>query len=258
MTARESDVVKSVGRVFKVLELFDVTRRPMTCADIGRELALAPSSAITLLKSMVKMGYLSFHPLEFTYIPTMRLSLISDWVRNLVECDRDIFRIMDELASYSEETVSLWCENDGQMEILRALPGRHHKSEARAGERMPMFGCVIGQTALARRSDREIAQLARKLGRRPGSLKQRIDINAEMHRIGNYRATGYGIDHHPKTTKLLLLAWAVPSRLHDFPFVLSVGGLSERIGCAQQELVGRLRSVIPQRSSLRSDIPTLS
>jgi DNA-binding IclR family transcriptional regulator len=250
MGADNLDIIKSVGRVFQVLELFDAKRMAMTSTDISRELNYPPSSTMTLLKSMVKMGYISFNPMEFTYIPTMRLLLTSEWVRDLIECDRDICTIMNDLSRDFEETITLCCENDGQMQVLRVLPGRHHPSRAKVGIHFPIFGSVIGQAALTRRSDYEIVQIAQKLNRRSGSRKQKIDIPDQLHRIREFRIMGHCMGHHPENPNLLILAWAIPSRLHDFPFVLSVGGLSERVNAAKDELIQRVRVVIRQRMSV--------
>ena len=73
-------IVKSVGRVFEVLELFDAERAALTATAIARALKYPASSTVALLKSMVRLGYLTYDPSERTYFPTLRMALISHWL----------------------------------------------------------------------------------------------------------------------------------------------------------------------------------
>ena len=52
-------IVKSVGRVFEVLELFDAERAALTATTIARTLKYPASSTVALLKSIVRLGYLT-------------------------------------------------------------------------------------------------------------------------------------------------------------------------------------------------------
>ena len=55
----DSKVVKSVGRVLRVLELFEKHQTPLSATQICNSLDLPKSSANALLKSLVQLGYLS-------------------------------------------------------------------------------------------------------------------------------------------------------------------------------------------------------
>jgi DNA-binding IclR family transcriptional regulator len=246
MNPDQSSIVKSVSRVFEILELFDVTRVAMTAASISRELKYPPSTTIGLLKSMVELGYLSFDTINFTYIPTMRLLLTSNWVQNLVSCERDIFTIMNDIQEDCGETVMLCCENNGQMQALHTVPGRRPLSDARAGAYFSIFHNVIGHTALSRRSDYEIVQMAQKIARRPGA-RQKLNLPRIMQNVREIRTVNYGVDYHPDDRTVRILAWPVPSRLRDFPLVLSIGGPAERITAEQDSLVALLRASMTRR-----------
>jgi DNA-binding IclR family transcriptional regulator len=246
MNPDQKGIVKSVSRVFEILELFDVSRAAMTAASISRELKYPPSTTIGLLKSMVELGYLSFDTINFTYIPTMRLLLTSNWVENLVSCDRSIFAIMNDIHEDCGETVMLCCENNGQMQALQAIPGGGQVCDASAGSYFSIFHNVIGHTALSRRSDYEIVQMAQKIARRPGA-RQRIDLPKIMQNVREIRTVNYGVDYHPDDRAVRILAWPVPSRLRDFPLVLSIGGPAERIAAEREGLVALLRASMKRR-----------
>src|SRR6185312_9907237 len=80
--AMNASVVKSAGRVFEVLELFDAERQAMTATSIARALKYPASSTVALLKSMVSLGYLAYDPNERTYFPTIQLAVISRWLED--------------------------------------------------------------------------------------------------------------------------------------------------------------------------------
>jgi DNA-binding IclR family transcriptional regulator len=251
MLADQRDIIKSVGRVFEVLELFDESRRPMTSGEVARALQYPPSSTITLLKSMVRLGYISFNQVEFTYLPTMRLVLTADWVRDLDNGDQDILQLMDDISQSTRETVTLTCENDGEMQILRVLPGRHPIGLYEVGARVPMFTSTVGLTALSQRSDLEIVRIAQKLNQRPQSLRLNIDLPAVLQKVNRVRANGYGIDEY-RHLNHEVLAWAIPSKIDKFPYIISLRGDTERIEASKENLVSTVRSAIRPRLSQRN------
>ncbi len=251
MQADQRDIIKSVGRVFEVLELFDENRGPMTSGEVARALQYPPSSTITLLKSMVKLGYVSFNQVEFTYLPTMRLLLTTDWVRNISHGDKDILQLMDDISHSTHETVTLSCENDGEMQILRVLPGHHPIGLYEVGVRVPMFSSTVGLTALSQRSDLEIVRIAQKLNQRPQSLRLNIDLPEVLQRVNRVRTNGYGVDEY-RHLNHEVLAWAIPSRVEKFPYIISLRGYTERIEASKDNLVSTVRSAIRPRLSQRN------
>ena len=75
MIAASDDVVKSAGRVFAVLELFDEARTPLSATEVVRRLSFPQSSTVALLKTMVSLGYLAFDQFDRRYLPTMRVPI---------------------------------------------------------------------------------------------------------------------------------------------------------------------------------------
>ncbi|WP_249025655.1 helix-turn-helix domain-containing protein [Erythrobacter sanguineus] len=72
--------VKSASRTLEVLELFMEERRPLRLNEIYKALGYPQSSATNLLKSMLVMGYLNYNRANMTYLPTMRVSALGNWL----------------------------------------------------------------------------------------------------------------------------------------------------------------------------------
>src|SRR3954470_18853177 len=97
--AMTASVVKSAGRVFEVLELFDAERQAMTATAIARALKYPASSTVALLKSMVTLGYLAYDPNERTYFPTIQLAVISRWLEDSFFVDGHLLELVDDVAA---------------------------------------------------------------------------------------------------------------------------------------------------------------
>src|SRR3954471_16702946 len=104
-------VVKSAGRVFEVLELFDAERQAMTATAIARALKYPASSTVALLKSMVSLGYLSYDLNDRTYFPTIQLAVISRWLEDSFYVEGHLLELMDEIAAATRENIILCWQN---------------------------------------------------------------------------------------------------------------------------------------------------
>lgn len=104
-------LVKSAGRVFAVLELFDRARRPLRLKDIASALELPTSSAAILLKSIAQQGYLQFDTRTRTYMPTARLARIGNWVPYEAFEQGVVMEALRTLQGATGETVILAAEH---------------------------------------------------------------------------------------------------------------------------------------------------
>ena len=76
----QGSVVKSVGRVFAVLELFRECRESLNSNSVAEALGYPKSSTIVLLKSMAELGYLAFDHKSKSYFPTPKVSDLGSWL----------------------------------------------------------------------------------------------------------------------------------------------------------------------------------
>ena len=116
-------VVKSVGRVFEVLELFEAERIPLSATAIARTLKYPASSTVALLKSMVQLGYLSCDHIERLYFPTVRVPLLSAWIEDGFFSEGHLFQLIDEINSTTHESTYLSWQSDLEMQYVRVSSG---------------------------------------------------------------------------------------------------------------------------------------
>ncbi len=237
-------VVKSAGRVFEVLELFNAERAALTATGIARYLKYPASSTVALLKSMVNLGYLSYDPAERTYFPTIRLAMISHWLEDSFFVEGHLLELMDEIGIATGENIFLSWQNDLYMQFVRGKPGAKEFQPPTVEPRVPLFESVAGLTALTLKRDVEIAQLAERLNAvRPAGAK--VNLPVAMEHIRNFRTLGYGVAYDFFVAGAGVIAWAFrPPRHSSRSVVLSVLGPTSRIKSDTKAIVAAGKNAI--------------
>lgn len=245
----KDSVVKSAGRVFEVLELFNNERKALTATGIARNLKYPASSAVALLKSLVNRGYLSYDPAERTYFPTIQLPLMTRWLEDSFYTDGHLLDLMDEVARATGETVYLAWQNDLEMHLARAKIGAREPASGALEPRLPIFDSVSGLTALTLKRDVEIAQLAERasmLGKASGT---KIDLPSAMDRIRTFRTQGYGVGYDTPQPGSGRLAWAFRPKTVNRALVMMVAGPTERIKADTKAITQLIQTVLRRHAA---------
>ena len=177
-----NDVVKSVGRVLSVLELFRNQQVPLTATEICKHLDYPKSSADALLKSLVKLGYIALDSQTMQYFPSLRVTKLGDWLPGILFGSGQTLDMLEELSSQTQETVTLSMPNALSMQFITVIPGTFPISlTVREGFNIPIFTTAVGIAQLATRSDKDIKILAKRANRRlsQGRKPSRPDFGHE-------------------------------------------------------------------------------
>ena len=164
----KNKVVKSVGRVISVLELFREHQSPLTATEICRYLDYPKSSTDALLKSLVNLGYISMDSQTMQYFPSLRVTKLGDWLPGILLSSGQTLKMLEDLNGRTQETVTLTMPNVLSMQFITVIPGTFPISlSVREGFNVPIFTTAIGIAHLATRSDKDIEILAKRANR-PG------------------------------------------------------------------------------------------
>jgi DNA-binding IclR family transcriptional regulator len=245
VSIESDDVVKSVGRVFEVLELLDRTRLPLSATDIERKLGYPQSSTLALLKSMVKLGYLSFDRLERRYLPTMRVAFLGQWVETAFHGEGRLAALLDELSTTTTETINLSCQNDLHMQFTHVrLSTQSLILNVRPGTLAPLFRSAIGLTALSEQSDAAIRRMFERYDRRSRSRTEKVELDVVLKRVRRIRTLGYCAGYDLYLPGVGAIAWLLRAETGSHSIVLSIGGPSERIKAHEASIVRTVKAAI--------------
>ncbi|WP_432201779.1 IclR family transcriptional regulator [Erythrobacter sp. W53] len=170
------NTIKSVRRVFEILELFDKERQPLAAKDIAKKLGYPLVSAHALLKSMHELGYADFDAPSWTYIPSRNFIAVLDWVPDLLERERNLLDFVEALNRQTMETVNVSRRVNTQIRIMHGLESIHTVGvNVRVGAMMPVTGSLTGLTALAGMPDDERGEFLDRLVRDDPAQAEGID-----------------------------------------------------------------------------------
>lgn len=241
--AQDSGVVKSVGRVFEVLEAFHLVRQPMAAMQMANRLSYPPSSTVALLKSMTKLGYLSFNRRNKTYFPTVRIVVITEYLRGALFGEGRLMGLLGDLHTLSGETVVLAIQNDLDVQYLHVILGTYPiMLNVPPGTIRPLCRSGTGWALLAGYSNDEIEKLVKRVNARGSDPEVNADELIAI--IEEVRALGYARSYSTYVQGSGAIAMPLPCLIAEHRVVIGVGGPVDRLRTRERELLRIMRKAI--------------
>lgn len=239
----ENSVVKSVGRVFEVLEAFNEVRKPMPAIEIAKRLSYPASSTSALLKSMVKLGYLSFDRRDRRYFPTIRIAIISEYLHGALFGQGNLMALMGDLHSLIGETIILGVRKDLEAQYVHIIPGIYPiMLNVPPGTVRPLHRSGMGWALLSRCEDAEIRALVDRVN--AGGRETSVDYKKLMGILKEVRTRGYARSYGTYVAGSGLIAMDLPGTSHDRRVAIGAGGPVERLQSREREIVRLMRAAI--------------
>ncbi|MCB2014594.1 MAG: helix-turn-helix domain-containing protein [Sphingobium sp.] len=239
-------VIKSAGRALQVLELFDLLQRESTVVEIADLLKLPQSSTSMLLRSLVRMGYLHHDPHARTFIPTMSVALLGNWIDRNVVGDGDLLLLMKRL---NRET--------GQAVVLASRTGLFaryiHVIQATAAARLyivqgslrSLVRSGVGYVLLSQMGDMMARRLALRINAEAKDDAEKVDIPTLLENLQTVREQGYALTTNLVTLGGGVIAMQLPGpRDGDCSLVIALAGITEVLRTHEADFVAAMRNEI--------------
>ena len=240
-------VVKSAGRVLEVLELLGSVRRPLTGTEIGRLLGYPKSSTNVLLKSLIRLGYLSFDPDSMQYFPSLRVTALGEWIPAALYGSGDAISMLESVHDKTGETVTLSMRSGTSMRFMRVLPGKFFIAlKMDEGTLAPLFGSSVGSAFLAARPAAEVERLAEAALQQSRTRQARSTVETALVRVAEARQRGYSVAYGSLFPDTGAISMALPPASDGNVLVLGVGGLQERMRRNERSIARVMRSAITE------------
>ncbi len=244
--------VKSAIRVFKVLELFDQLRVPLTVSDISRELELPLSSTLMLLRSMTDHGYLTNEETRKCYFPTPRLSELTSWVDFTATGVENVTFLLDDLSRATGETIVLAAEQSLEVVFLRILPSKHPLSlSIEVGNRTPIESSAVGLAAMSAKTDEELQALFDRLADIPDRALSDTEKKKLLRTVRKTRKQGVAIGYGLMSPDIGAIAAPLPAGKSNVTYVVSIGGPRNRIANNEATITAALKKHIARLEKAR-------
>ena len=239
--------IKTSKRVFEILEAFEEVRRPMALKEFTQRFGYPPSSASALLKSLVALGYLEYDRFSRTYLPTMRMATLGNWVQQALFGEGEVLRLMKQLSETFGETVTLGTQSDLYVQYMYLIPSVLPIWYAvPIGMTRPIARSASGWLMLGTRSDVEIDGLVRRINFHERDAAKRIVLHELMQHVLRGRRDGFLFSKNTLEPGAGNIAMLLPDRRFGRVFSLGVHGPVERLEAKADHIIAALRIGIGQ------------
>lgn len=236
-------VVKSAERTVAVFEFFARVRRPVTVSEIEEALQIPQSSASVLLRSLAELGYLECVLGTHKYRPTLRVTLLGDWLKPELPPDVLTERL-DSLQYRTRETVCVGRRQGSEIQYVYVLrPDHGVQYYTTEGRRHPLATSAAGRALLSVLDD----QVIRRIIRRNIGEKQ-LDLSEQrvMKAINDFRETGFA-ETDPSITparEIHAIATLIPRKGRTEAISLTVAGPKSRMLRRRAEIMQIMREYL--------------
>jgi DNA-binding IclR family transcriptional regulator len=236
--------IKSARRIFEVLEYFEDVKRPVSLKEVATKCDYPTSSAAALLKSMAMLGYLFYDSYNRTYMPTMRIAQMGEWLNTGLFGDSAILALVDYVHQELDELVNISTQSDLHAQYIHCLQtSKRLRFDVKPGEVRPLAISGVGRTLLSGHTDVEIERLLRRINA-VCPVEERMELNALMKIINGIRRDGYMFSRHVIVQDAGVIAVLLPRRDFGRNLVLGVGGPVSRLEERQDEILACVRKGI--------------
>jgi DNA-binding IclR family transcriptional regulator len=221
-------VVKSAGRVLKILELFDVLRREAPVSEVSDLLDLPQSSASGLLRSMVVMGYLHFNPKTRAFSPTTRVALLGNWVNGPMISDGLLMSLIQRVNARTRQAVVVAVRNRIWSEYIHVGQATNAvRLFVVKGSRLPLVRSGTGLMLLADLPDPDIKRIAIHTNAAAGPREPHKCIRTLMEEVQTVRAQGWACTLDAIITGGAMIAMRLPQVHNEERLVIGMPGLTD-------------------------------
>ncbi len=242
----QNSVIKTARRIFEVLEYFDEVQQPASLKDMSIHFGYPVSSASALLKSMVVMGYLDYDAYSRTYMPTMRIATLGNWVQGALFGEGRILALMKHMSEITKETISIGTQSDLFAQYIHIVPSQYAiRYHLKPGTVRPLARSGLGWLLLSARTDETIDRLLRRINIEEEPAN-RIALPDLMARVREVREQGYVFSRHTVTAGAGVIGMLLPIRRHGRILAIGVGGPVDRLEEKKDQILAELREGIAQ------------
>ncbi len=237
--------IKTARRIFEILEHFERVRTPLSLKAIAEVFDYPASSASALLKSLVMLGYIDYDRYTRTYLPTMRLASLGNWVADALLGRGSVQKLMEDVRNATGWTTSLLTQSDIHAHHIHVLDALHDdKILTRSGSLQPLITSGLGKLLLSGRDDEIVAQIVRRANFFEPEVRNRLRLADLLDDIHAIRSAGFSHGRNTITQGVSSIGMILPHHPHGRLLALGVIGPTDRLDEQRNMIVAILRDGI--------------
>ncbi len=238
-------VVKSAGRVMRILEVFDERQCPLSISDLVNTLGYPQSSVSALMKSLYSLGFMDYDARARLYRPALRIALLGQWLLRESEEIGPLPELADSLAEKMGDTVIIGALNGINVTYIHVLNSEHTlRFHLAVGTSRPIFQSGMGYVLIADLPDEEIGRMVRRHNYETENQRHRVDLGEVAERIAFVRENNYFVSRNLATKGAGIAAVRLPTRGMNRPTAIGIGAPVDRLDQYETDYIRVLREAI--------------
>ncbi|WP_426990809.1 IclR family transcriptional regulator [Cupriavidus sp. 30B13] len=223
----------------------------MALKDFTQRFGYPPSSASAVLKSLVALGYLDYDRFSRTYMPTMRITSLGNWIQQAIfGQNEEVLRLMQQLSDEFGECITLSAQSDLYVQYVYLIPSRLPIwYSVPIGTIRPLARSGSGWIMLGARTDAEIDELVRRINFHEPDPSRKVKLAELMEHVEQGRRDGYLFNKHTLEPGAGGICMVLPERRFGRLFALAVSGPVERLEATQERILTAMRKGIAELST---------
>ncbi len=223
-------ISSSVLRTFKLFEMFEKHRKPMTAIELANGIGAPRSSCAALLKALADLGMLGMDRRTNSYFPTARFAELGSWIADGSLFPASVLELLETLRDVTGETVTLVSYQDLMIELVQVEKSDQAISfTAEVGQRFSVWGTGVGTAYLSTLNTLQIRALYRRAENRKLVDPTIQPIETVLAHASQCRDRGYYIAVGAVFPDATAISAPVSSSISARPLVISITGPSERM-----------------------------
>lgn len=177
---------KSADRILEIIEVFGRTRRPLTLSELARQIGVAPSSGLALIRTLVSRGYLYTADTSRSYYPTRRLLEHAQVIAEHDPLAERLAGMLGRLGEATGETAIAGKLEGDEVVYLQIAESQHTiRYATEVGARKPVHSSAMGKALLGQLSNSQLDELLDRIPLpkvTPNTITTKKKLMDEIHR----------------------------------------------------------------------------
>lgn len=235
------EVVKSAVRALEILEFFDRRRGPASVGDIAADLNYPQSSTSALMRSLVKVGYLTYDAHRRAFMPTHRVPLLGSWLGEPFFQEGPVLSAARNIAERTDLAVGIARRNNSRLQWMHACASDDMSAEDIFACAPSLTRSAVGLSLMAALDDAQIRSLLHRLNAEAEDLSEVIRPADMMEQISTFRR-----DRHVfrEANGVAMLAMTAPVLRGDGPVAIAVVDRSGRLAGGLTDAIEIMRETV--------------
>jgi DNA-binding IclR family transcriptional regulator len=184
-------VIKSAGRVMKIIEFFDNVRRPASAVEVGFSLGYLQSSTSMLLRSMSAMGYLHHDQGRRTYVPSSRMALAGAWLSDRLLEKGPLLALMEDLHNMTGQAILLSMRHGIFGQYIHVVQAVHKVGHLVVGTKRHLTSTGTGYAILSTLPDKQVQRIVLSINADAGRTTPPVKLTHVLDTVNRLRRDGY-------------------------------------------------------------------